>query len=71
MPRAACSRVRCSATALTGGIATGKSFCLSRFAALGVAVIDADVLAREAVAPGTPGAGRGRPSASARPSLLA
>ena len=28
--------------ALTGGIATGKSFCLARFAALGAAVIDAD-----------------------------
>ena len=41
--------------ALTGGIATGKSFCLERFAALGAAVIDADVLAREAVAPGSPG----------------
>jgi dephospho-CoA kinase len=42
-------------TALTGGIATGKSFCLERFAALGAAVIDADVLAREAVAPGSSG----------------
>ena len=41
--------------ALTGGIATGKSFCAGRFAALGAAVIDADVLAREAVAPGSPG----------------
>lgn len=41
--------------ALTGGIATGKSFCLERFAALGAAVIDADVLAREAVAPGSAG----------------
>lgn len=41
--------------ALTGGIATGKSVCLSRFAALGVPVIDADLLAREAVAPGSPG----------------
>jgi dephospho-CoA kinase len=41
--------------ALTGGIATGKSYCLARFAALGVPTIDADVLAREAVAPGTPG----------------
>jgi dephospho-CoA kinase len=40
--------------ALTGGIATGKSFCLSRFGALGVPVIDADVLARTAVAPGSP-----------------
>ena len=41
--------------ALTGGIATGKSHVLARFEALGVPTIDADVLAREAVAPGTPG----------------
>jgi dephospho-CoA kinase len=39
--------------ALTGGIATGKSFCLSRFAALGAAVVDADALAHDAVARGT------------------
>jgi dephospho-CoA kinase len=38
---------------LTGGIATGKSHCLAKFAELGAPVIDADVLAREAVAPGT------------------
>jgi dephospho-CoA kinase len=37
---------------LTGGIATGKSFCLGRFARLGVPVIDADVIAREVVMPG-------------------
>ena len=41
--------------ALTGGIGTGKSYCLERFAAHGVPTIDADVLARAAVAPGTPG----------------
>jgi dephospho-CoA kinase len=41
--------------ALTGGIATGKSYCLARFAVHGVPTIDADVLAREAAAPGTPG----------------
>jgi dephospho-CoA kinase len=41
--------------ALTGGIATGKSYCLARFAALRVPVIDADQLARDAVAPGTAG----------------
>lgn len=41
--------------ALTGGIATGKSFCSARFAALAVPVVDADLLAREAVAPGSPG----------------
>lgn len=41
--------------ALTGGIATGKSYCLARFAELGVPTIDADRLARLAVAPGSPG----------------
>jgi dephospho-CoA kinase len=41
--------------ALTGGIATGKSYCLERFEALGVPVVDADRLARLAVAPGSPG----------------
>lgn len=41
--------------ALTGGIATGKSYCLQRFASLGVPTIDADLLAREALAPGSPG----------------
>ena len=41
--------------ALTGGIATGKSYCTAAFAKLGVPVIDADVLARDAVAPGTRG----------------
>ena len=39
--------------ALTGGIATGKSYCLARFAAFGLPVIDADQLARDAVAPGS------------------
>ena len=38
---------------LTGGVATGKSFCLGRFARLGVPVIDADVISREVVAPGS------------------
>lgn len=41
--------------ALTGGIATGKTHVLRRFASLGVPTIDADRLAREAVRPGTPG----------------
>jgi dephospho-CoA kinase len=40
---------------LTGGIATGKSYCLAKFAELGAATIDADALARQAVAPGTAG----------------
>jgi dephospho-CoA kinase len=44
--------------ALTGGIATGKSFCLAQFAQCGAAVIDADLLAHDAVAPGTPGLAR-------------
>ena len=41
--------------ALTGGIATGKSYVRARFEALGVPTIDADTLARDAVAPGTAG----------------
>lgn len=39
---------------LTGGIATGKSTVSRMFVECGAAVIDADVLAREAVAPGQP-----------------
>src|SRR2546425_7137137 len=46
---------RVKRVALTGGIATGKSHVRSRFASFGVPTIDADVLAREAVAPGSPG----------------
>jgi dephospho-CoA kinase len=41
--------------ALTGGIATGKSTVAATLRALHVPVVDADVLAREAVAPGTDG----------------
>jgi dephospho-CoA kinase len=40
---------------LTGGIATGKSYVVSRLRHAGVPVIDADVLAHDAVARGTPG----------------
>src|ERR1700734_3942106 len=40
---------------LTGGIASGKSTVAQRFAELGIPVVDADVAAREVVAPGTPG----------------
>jgi len=40
---------------LTGGIASGKSTIASRFAEHGAVVIDADVLSREVVEPGTPG----------------
>jgi dephospho-CoA kinase len=41
--------------ALTGGIAGGKSTVAGLFATLGVPVIDTDQIAREVVAPGTPG----------------
>jgi dephospho-CoA kinase len=41
--------------ALTGGIGTGKSTVRAAFAARGVPTIDADTLARSALAPGTPG----------------
>lgn len=40
---------------LTGGIASGKSTVSNMLRDLGVAVIDADVVAREVVEPGTPG----------------
>jgi dephospho-CoA kinase len=40
--------------ALTGGIATGKSVVRAEFERLGVPTVDADLIAREAVAPGTP-----------------
>ena len=40
---------------LTGGIASGKSAAAAVFAELGVPVIDSDVIAREVVAPGSPG----------------
>jgi len=39
---------------LTGGIGSGKSSVGRHFASRGLPVIDADVLAREAVAPGSP-----------------
>jgi len=42
--------------ALTGGIGTGKSVVLASFAELGTPVVEADTLAHDAIAPGTPGA---------------
>ncbi|MBM5807551.1 MAG: dephospho-CoA kinase [Cyanobacteria bacterium M_surface_10_m2_179] len=41
---------------LTGGIASGKSTVAGWLAEQGLPVLDADVVAREALAPGTPGA---------------
>jgi len=40
---------------LTGGIATGKSYVANKIKDAGVPMVDADVLSREVVAPGTPG----------------
>ena len=40
---------------LTGGIATGKSYVAGKIREAGVPIVDADVLAREVVAAGTPG----------------
>ena len=40
---------------LTGGIGSGKSEVSRRFAALGAVIVDADLIAREVVEPGTPG----------------
>jgi dephospho-CoA kinase len=39
---------------LTGGIGTGKSYVRARFEMRGLPAIDADVIARDVVAPGTP-----------------
>ena len=44
-----------SRIALTGGIASGKSAVADLLAAKGAVLVDSDVLAREVVAPGTPG----------------
>ncbi|WP_297206246.1 dephospho-CoA kinase [uncultured Pluralibacter sp.] len=41
--------------ALTGGIGSGKSTVADAFAGLNVNVIDADIIARQVVEPGTPG----------------
>jgi dephospho-CoA kinase len=41
--------------ALTGGIATGKSYVAAKIKEAGVPIVDADVLSREVVAPGTAG----------------
>lgn len=40
---------------LTGGIASGKSLVASRLHELGAILVDADLIAREVVEPGTPG----------------
>lgn len=48
-------RVSILRVGLTGGIACGKSVVATRLGELGALIIDADVLAREVVAPGTPG----------------
>ena len=42
------------AVALTGGIGTGKSFVARIFESMGARIIDADLLARQVVEPGTP-----------------
>lgn len=39
---------------LTGGIGSGKTAVSDAFAALGVSVVDADIVAREVVEPGSP-----------------
>lgn len=46
--------VRHHVVALTGGVASGKSAVAQRFEALGIRVYDADVAAREVVAPREP-----------------
>ena len=45
----------CCRVGLTGNVGAGKSTVLDLFRRWGAATIDADLLARDAVAPGTPG----------------
>lgn len=40
---------------LTGGIASGKSTVTKTFRAAGIPIVDADIVAREVVVPGSPG----------------
>lgn len=40
--------------ALTGGIGSGKSAVAESFASLGIPIVDADIIARQIVEPGTP-----------------
>ncbi|WP_265462658.1 dephospho-CoA kinase [Aeromonas salmonicida] len=40
--------------AITGGIGSGKTTIANQFAELGIDIVDADVIAREVVEPGTP-----------------
>lgn len=40
---------------LTGGIGCGKSTISDEFARLGITIVDADIIAREVVAPNSPG----------------
>ncbi|MGE6194377.1 dephospho-CoA kinase [Aeromonas media] len=40
--------------AITGGIGSGKTTVANQFSALGIEVVDADLIAREVVEPGTP-----------------
>jgi len=47
--------VRALRVGLTGGIGSGKTEVSRRLASYGAVVIDADAVAREVVAPGTPG----------------
>ncbi|HJW43926.1 MAG TPA: dephospho-CoA kinase [Geothrix sp.] len=54
-PRASAPTVPFPILGLSGGIAAGKSHVAARMAALGWQVLDADALAREAVAPGSAG----------------
>src|SRR6266536_586266 len=53
--RASLAGVRALRVGLTGGIGAGKSEVARRLASYGAVVIDADAVARQVVAPGTPG----------------
>ncbi len=53
-----CRHARPMLVVLTGGVASGKTAVSDRLAELGVPVIDTDLIARQVVAPGSPGLDR-------------
>jgi dephospho-CoA kinase len=53
-PRPTATQRRVWRVGLTGGIASGKTAVAGMFAALGIPVIDTDLIAREIVTPGSP-----------------
>lgn len=57
--------------AITGGIGSGKTLVAKLFESWGAAIVDADILAREVVEPGTPGLAEVQAAFAPEPLILA